>query len=277
MKTINLTLLIVVVFCISWLGVLPSLLLAHGIEISPGFEKFEILMTLGPLIGALLFIGKIHGKAGIRNFFKRLLWFRAKPLVIAIIILLPILISLLSSVIGLSLSKTAWSDAFNPTSILTNGLMIFLMYLIINTEELVWRGIVFDRLLKKFNYIQACIILIPIWWLFHLPLFLYPGGHQAGYGLIEFTCIVFALTFILGWIYIKTSKSLFYVHIHHQLFNGFGQAFPIFPIFINGDKMPVWTFCVLLLITAGILIVNYQKQQPPFEISEDQAPQEEGY
>lgn len=133
------------------------------------------------------------------------------------------------------------------------------MYLIINTAELVWRGFVFDRLLEKYNYVKACLILIPIWWLFHIPLFLYPDGHQAGYGLIKFTCIVIALTFILGWIYIKTSKSLFYVHIHHQLFNGFGQAFPIF---INGDKMPVWTFCVLLLLTAGTLIINYQKQKP---------------
>jgi membrane protease YdiL (CAAX protease family) len=140
--------------------------------------------------------------------------------------------------------------------------MIFLMYLIINTADLVWRGFVFDRLLEKYNYVKACLILIPIWWLFHIPLFLYPDGHQAGYGLIKFTCIVIALTFILGWIYIKTSKSLFYVHIHHQLFNGFGQAFPIFPVFINGDKMPVWTFCVLLLLTAGTLIINYQKQKP---------------
>jgi hypothetical protein len=48
-----------VVFCISWIGVLPSLLIAYGFEISPSFKKFEILMTLGPLIGALFFIGKV--------------------------------------------------------------------------------------------------------------------------------------------------------------------------------------------------------------------------
>lgn len=244
---------------------MPSLMIAYGIEISSAFKKLDILMTLGPLIGAIFFIGKVQGKEGLKQFFKRLLRFKARPTVIAITILLPILISLLSSIIGFNLSNSPWPEAFDPTTILTNGLMIFLMYLIINTEELVWRGIVFDRLLEKYNFTKACLILIPIWWLFHIPLFLYPGGHQAGYGLVEFTCFVIALTFILGWIYIKTSRSLFYVHIHHQLFNGFGQAFPIFPIFINGNKMPVWTFCVLLLLTAGILIINYRKQKQSFE------------
>lgn len=259
MKKLNLTLLIVVVFLVSWLGVLPSLLIAHGVEISPVLKRIEILMTLGPLIGAIFFIASVQGKAGLKNFFKRIIKFKATWTVIAIAILLPILISLVSSVVGLIFSGKEWPDAYTPMIILRDGLMIFLIYLIINTEELVWRGIVFHHLLDKYSFIQSCLILAPIWWLFHIPLFLYPDGHQAGYGLVEFTCMVVALTFILGWIYVKTNKSLFYVHVHHQLFNGFAQAFPIFPVFIQGNKMPIWMFCVLLILTAGILIMRIQK------------------
>ena len=260
MKKINLWSLIITVFAISWTGVLPSLLIAYKISIPQFFKNFEILMTFGPLIGAVLFIYKAKGINGLKTFFSRILRFKATLIVITITIILPILISLISSVIGLSFSNSIWPDSFTPVNILSNGLIIFLMYLIINTEELVWRGVVFDQLLEENNYFKSCLILIPIWWLFHIPLFLFPDGHQAGYGLMEFTCIVIAQTFILGWIYIKTSKSLFYVHMHHQLINGFGQAFPIFPIFIYGNKFPIWTFCTLLLLTAGSLILSVRKQ-----------------
>lgn len=234
MKKIRLRYLVLVVFCISWLGILPSLLISHGIKIPSIFKNLELLMTLGPLTGALAFIGIVQGKAGLTSFLRRLFKLKAPLLVIIITICLPILISMLASVIGLNISNSGWPRGFTSHEILSNGIIVFAIYLIINTEELVWRGIVFEQLLRKYSYIRSCVILAPVWWLFHLPLFLYPNGHQAGCGLIEFTFMVIALTFILGWVYLKTSRSLFYVHIQHQLFNGFGQAFPIFPIFIGG-------------------------------------------
>lgn len=257
MKKINLTSLIITVFIISWIGVLPGLLDAHGFAIPEFLQGLDILMTLGPIVGAIVFIFKAYGKQGVKEFFSRLLRFKASLLVIGVALIFPILVSLIGAVLGFELSDAAWPERFTPSLILTNGLMIFLMYLVINTEELVWRGVVFDRFLDQHGFIKACLLLIPIWWLFHIPLFLYPGGHQAGYGIAAFTCIVIAQTFILGWIYANTNRSLFYVHFHHQLLNGFGQAFPLFPVFIGGNQLPLWAFCVLLLTTAGSLVLFY--------------------
>jgi len=217
-------------------------------------------MTFGPILGAIIFIYKAQGRAGLKSFFSRLFRFKAPLFIILFAILFPIFLSLLSSVLGLKLSGTSWPETFTINNIISNGIIIFLMYLLINTEELVWRGIVFDGFLKKYEFVKSCLLLVPIWWLFHIPLFLFPDGHQAGYGIVEFTCIVIAQTFILGWIYIKTRKSLFYVHLHHQLMNGFGQAFPIFPIFIGGNKYPIWVFCSLLLIITAIIISTARKK-----------------
>lgn len=260
MKKINLVRLIITVFIISWIGVLPSLLIAYKVNVPSFLKYFEILMTLGPLLGALIFIYKSQRKKGLKALFKRLLFLKAKPIVFILAILSPIIISCLAAFIGLGLSSSEWPTSFTTASILINGLIITLSYIIINTEEIVWRGVVFDQLLNKFGFAKSCLIIAPIWWLFHIPLFLYPEGHPAGYGLIEFSFIVISETIILGWIYTKSKRSLFYVHMHHQLLNGFGQAFPIFPVFIAGNLLPLWSFCLILLILGIVLLIPYVKK-----------------
>lgn len=251
--------LIGIVFVISWIGVLPSLLISYGIDIPPALEHLDILMTLGPIIGATIYIAVNKGKAGLKNLFKRLLYFKASPLLLLVAIGFPVLESFIGSYLGLILSDSSWPAAFDLQTILINGLVVSVTYLVINTEEIVWRGVVFDQLIDRFSYIKACLIIAPIWWLFHMPLFLYPEGHPAGYGLGIFSIIVVAQTFILGWIYVNSNRSLFYVHIHHQLINGFGQAFPIFPIFVEGNQTPVWIFSLVLLL-GSLVLVWFQKK-----------------
>lgn len=260
MTKVHLPKLIITVFIISWIGILPSLLISYGVAIPQGLQALQILMTLGPILGAIVFIYRTHGKQGLKDFFSRLFFFKAKPVVILVAVIAPILVSFLAPTIGFQLLGEAWPERFTPEFILTEGLMIFVMYLIFNTEELAWRGLVFDQLFSKHGYLKACLILAPIWWLFHMPMFLRNGGHEAGYGLIEFTFIVLAQTFTLGWIYIRSNRSLFYAHMHHQVINGFGQAFPIFPVFIGGLMVPVWMFCGLLVLVAIPLVINGHKR-----------------
>ena len=90
-------------------------------------------MTLGPILGTVIFIYSTNGKQGLKNLFKRLFFFKAKTFVILIAIVSPVLISYLASTIGFSLSNTNWPESFDSTYILSNGLMIFAMYLIVNT------------------------------------------------------------------------------------------------------------------------------------------------
>jgi len=251
--------LILVVFIISWIGVIPSLLIAYEISLPNALKRLDLLMTFGPLIGALIFIYRAKGKQGIKDLFSRLLYFKTTGFVVAIALGVPILSTLIGSTLGLQLSATPWPAAYTPQNILLDALRITCMYLLLNTEEIVWRGIVFDELLKKYSFFNSCLILGPIWFLFHLPLFLYPGGHIAGYGIGIFTFIVFAQTIILGWIYINSNKSLLYVHLSHQLINGVGEAFPIFPVFISGNLLPMSIFTVFLVLVAFFLLWRQRK------------------
>ncbi len=265
MSRINLKHLIPTVFILSWLGVVPGLLFVHGYPIPESLRSFHILMTLGPILGAILFIYRSYGLSGIAQFFRRLLRFRASLPAIVVALIAPVIICTVAPLSGFKISGTSWPSGFTASSVLENGIILFLMYLFINTEEWVWRGIVFEKLLGSYSFIKSCFLLMPIWWIFHVPLFLFPSGHQAGYGLVEFTCIVVAETIILGWIYVKTNRSLLYVHLHHQLLNGFSQAFPLFPVFIGGNTKPLWVFCILLLLLATGLLktnMNRDRKQP---------------
>ncbi|MEM8887182.1 MAG: type II CAAX endopeptidase family protein [Bacteroidota bacterium] len=254
MKEIKIFSLIATVFLISWIGVIPNLLSAYGFEIGTFLKLLDVLMILGPILGACIVVYFYQGKVGLRQLFQRLLIFKAGPLPILIALLAPILFAGLAAYLGHLFSDTPWPPTYDISSILLNGFIIMLGYLILNTEEIAWRGVVFDRLLDKYGFLKACLILAPIWGLFHLPLFLFPGGHPAGYDLDVFSLIVFGQTFILGWLYVRTKRSLVYVHLHHQLNNGFAEAFPIFPIFIGGNMLPIWMFGGLIFLFSLALI-----------------------
>lgn len=200
-----------------------------------------------------------QGTSGLKKLFRRLLILKADRVPILLALLSPVLFSFLAAYLGHNFSDAPWPPAYDSLSILSNGLIIMLLYLIVNTEEIAWRGVVFDKLLDTYGFLKACLILAPIWWLFHLPLFLFPGGHPAGYGLDIFTLIVLGQTFTLGWIYVRTKRSLVYVHLHHQLINGFAEAFPIFPVYVGGNMLPVWLLSGLLLFFAILLILSDRK------------------
>lgn len=256
MKKIKLLPLIITIFLVSWLGVLPSLLIAHGVKLPTFLKHFHILMTLGTLLVSAIFVWAVQGRAGLKALFSRLLRIKTSPWVFFIAIGLPIIIWLSGTWLGLMLSNTVWPARFTFDYVLMQGVINFVMYLVVNTEEIAWRGVVFDQLLQNNTYIGACLILAPIWWLFHIPLFMYPGGHPAGYGLIEFTLVVVAQTFILGWLYIKTKRSVLYVHLNHQLNNGFAEALPVFPVFIGGNLLPFRITIGLSVLLAVVLVIS---------------------
>ncbi len=254
MKKDNLYKFYLLVFGISWIGVLPSLLIAHGIPLPNVLKHFHWLMTLGPVSGALIYLYLDQGSEGVKSLFRKIIHFRVNGLVIVFTLIMPIILAALAAVIGLYFTETPWPLTHSPKTILGNAAGITVMYLLINTEEFAWRGVAFDKLFQTHGFFKACFILGPIWWLFHLPLFLYPDGHPGGYGISEFTLMVAGQTLLLGWIYIKSGRSLFYSHLYHQLVNGVTEAFPIFPVYIGFNDAPLWVYLTITLLVAAILL-----------------------
>lgn len=264
MKKDNLTKFYLLVFGISWIGVLPSLLIAYGINLPDVLKHFHWLMTLGPVSATVIYLYLEQGPEGVRALFRKVIRFRSSRSVIVFTLVLPVALAAIAAFAGLYISDTPWPVVHTPITILGNAIAITMMYLIVNTEEFAWRGVAFDNLFERYGFWKACLILGPVWWLFHLPLFLYPEGHPGGYGIPEFTVMVATQTLLLGWIYIKSGKSLFYPHLYHQLINGVTEAFPIFPIYIGFNKTPMWTFIIASMIITTIVMylspVSFKKE-----------------
>lgn len=248
MKDRNVRLSIIWAFVISWIGITPSLLKSYDIYYPPILDGLVMLQYFGALIAALIFVYKDSGKSGIKSLFSKFIKVKAASWIILLVVFLPVIISLLSTLIGFELSDNIWPEKWTVQEILGRFMAAIVLQLLLNTEEFVWRGVVFDAWLKKYGYLKACAVLAVVWWAFHLPMFLRNGGHEAGQELLPFTVMVISMTFVMGWLYKHTLGSLFYVHLFHQLLNSTSESLPLFPQLNGGIKEPVYVFIAIIVI-----------------------------
>lgn len=239
---------------------MPSILKSYNIYYPPVLDTLVVLQYFGALIAALIFVYLDGGAAGVKRLFRKFTRVKSAGWVIALVFLLPWLMSLGSSYIGFELSDSVWPVKWTPEVIISRFVAAIILQLFLNTEEFVWRGVVFDSWLKKYGYFKACTLLAVIWWAFHLPMFLRNGGHEAGQELLPFTIMVASMTFFMGWLYKKTFGSLLYVHLFHQFLNSTGESFPVFPQLNGGTKEPFYTFIVIIVLMAVSAAVDeYRK------------------
>ncbi|MFL6634299.1 MAG: CPBP family intramembrane glutamic endopeptidase, partial [Massilia sp.] len=89
-------------------------------------------------------------------------------------------------------------------------------------EELGWRGFLFPRLLVRFGFNGACLIGGLIWAVWHYPGLIW-GHYNAGtnpvFAVSCFTLSVLALSFISGWLRLRSGSiwPSVLLHASHNL------------------------------------------------------------
>jgi membrane protease YdiL (CAAX protease family) len=114
--------------------------------------------------------------------------------------------------------------------------VIFAGHLLLNTEEIAWRGYALPRLLARYSRWRASLSLGLILGLFHIPLFLIKGGHPAGYPFPIFLVMIIALTVIFTWLAQHTSGSVLLAHLLHQSFNAWAESIPFGSCWLSGGR-----------------------------------------
>lgn len=125
-------------------------------------------------------------------------------------------------------------------------------------EEIGWRGFLLPRLVQQTGFTWGCLLSGCVWAVWHYPVLLfadYNAGTSPAYALTCFTLMVFAASFIWGWLRLK-SKSVWTSAILHASHNAFIQAIFDRMTAPTGRTLYVTTeFGGGLVVTMGILAI----------------------
>ncbi|WP_420430506.1 CPBP family intramembrane glutamic endopeptidase [Hyphobacterium sp.] len=263
---IGITGFFILTFVLSWAGAAAVLLQSHattgaGWAVAnwhDGFAPLSLLMLFGPLLATIMAMIWNYGPGGVWRFVKRAFRIKFHPLLWLSVLALPALVAAAVWPISGLTGDTASPPALWPTVLVSAG-QIGLFYLVFNTEELAWRGYALPQLQARLSPLGANAVLTLIWLVFHLPLFAMPSGHPAGYGILPFVFMVIPIGFIMGAVFNRAAGSVLVVHVLHQGFNAWGEAWQIFPVFTE-SPVQIWVFVGLLWIP-GLVAIGWLAMQ----------------
>jgi uncharacterized protein len=91
-------------------------------------------------------------------------------------------------------------------------------------EEIGWRGLLVPELAKSLSFTRVGLLSGGIWAVWHYPLILFGGYHNQGaplwFGLLCFTALAVAISFIAAWLRLRTGSlwPAVLLHASHNLF-----------------------------------------------------------
>jgi len=190
-----------------------------------------LLGGYGPTFAALIAVGVTSGKEGILGLLSRLLVWRVGIWWYAVAIFLPALLFFLPLKLYAFLGGTPPAlPQFSLVELILGVLLLFVVGVLINGEEIGWRGFALPRLQGKYSALTASLILGVIWSLFHLPIFLTHGGSVFGNLASEpplgFLVRTTADAVLVTWVYNNTRGSVLLAMFFHAAANTWSQIFP---------------------------------------------------
>lgn len=251
-KPPRLSVFFLVLFAVSWLGILPVVLASwfDAAAIPTPLKVLQVLMILGPGLVALGALWREGGRPALVQLLRGFLRWRVDWRWYAAVLLGPALIFGVS--LWISYAGSLTQRAFYPLNITVQVFVsTFITYLLLNTEELAWRGYALPRLQAQWGPLRASLILWGLGMLFHAPLFWLQGGHPAGYPFLVWALLFLGLSLIFTWVFNGTGGSILLVHLLHQAINAWVEAIPLYPV-VTHSLAPIGIAIGLVLVVAGV-------------------------
>lgn len=142
---------------------------------------------------------------------------------------------------------------------------IFLLFFGPLPEEMAWRGVALDELIKK-GELRAQLIVAVLWAAWHIPLFFIEGSYQHTLGpdpasvWLFFINVIFP-SLIIGWLYIKSDRSILVAIFYHFMLNLSGE---MFVLTAQGEiiKTILTAVVALSLLTHQLMCTKRQRMKP---------------
>lgn len=215
---------------LSWAWWVPLLVAGQTVRPGSGWPT-QLPGLLGPALAAVLVTGLVDGRRGIAELLGRLARWRLgwrgwayalSPLGFLVVGLAAV------AVAGRDLPSVADFGRFSGLPAV--GVVVALLVLVFMGgvgEELGWRGFLQQRLQERHSAVAASLLVVPIWALWHLPLFGLLATYR-GFGLATLVGFLVGLgcgSVLLGRVYGVTGGSVLATAIWHGTYNlGAGTA-----------------------------------------------------
>lgn len=232
--------------------------LAYRIGVLPAL----LMSTFGPAISAIIMTAIISGKAGLREFFDRIVKWRVGIQFYLAVTLLPLALHFLPYGVGYLLGgELPTLTPVNYTAVL--GVFIVNLLRTGGQEEIGFRGFAQPRLREKFGAISTSLIIGVLWFFWHLPLYVWIAGtSQYGNSLVNGVIWQVAVTFLFTWVYDRTGSILMPMLLHASI-NSIGMIITAGVPHPAGAQISELTRIVSYSLIGIVLILWYGSKDKP--------------
>ncbi len=241
----------VLAYAISWILWLPLVVSGDG---SPtGFGVVLVLLgSLVPSSVAIVLVGVMHGKAGVRKLLRRLLIWRVGIGWWVAVVLLSAL-----GVGAVGLSVLLGGDSPDVTVAIPGAVVLLLLSIFPGSaggEEIGWRGFALPHLQAVRSALGASVVLGIAWGVWHLPLYLTGADMRPLSLFAPWVVLTVAVSIILTWMYNGTGGSLLIVVLFHAASN-----LPLTVFFEPLDDeitQPFLIYVGLMVLAAAVVVAT---------------------
>jgi uncharacterized protein len=200
--------------------------------------------AFGPDIAALIVVGGVEGRTGLRRLLARAVPSRAGlPWYLAVLVGFP--------AVTLPAGRLVAPDVFTDLPRWDRLLPLLALTAVTNPgpvgEELGWRGFALPRLLRRWPPLAASLLLGAIWAAWHLPTFFIPTLSQNRLSIPIFLLESLALGVIMTWLHLRSGGDLLLMILVHVMAN--------YCVGVLGVPFNAWAgaavACAVLIVAAG--------------------------
>jgi membrane protease YdiL (CAAX protease family) len=251
-----------IMFALAWSVMIPQALYSQGLLSAPLPMWLELLTGWAPGIAAVAVASIVAGRAGVRELLGRfrvwrvgVQWYFVAFFLLAIIIIGGIGLHVLFGG-TLPVIPAAGASAVN---IALSFVILIVAGILINTEEIAWRGFALPRLQAKYGVLVACVLLAIPEVALHLPLFFVKENpFYQTVGLAAFSAFSVAMVFIYTFVFNKSKGSLLIVTFLHASQNAWANL-------LSDNTARPFQFTVALAWMIAIALIFLTKGQLGYE------------
>jgi membrane protease YdiL (CAAX protease family) len=208
------------------------------------------ILPVGPLLAVLIVLAIVGGWPAVKELFGKIAHWRVGWAWYAVVLLLPVALTLTAVAINLLLGAQRLTAFEVPELGNIVFRFVFIFFWIALGEEPGWRGFALPRLLAGRSAITAALIVGVIHMVWHAPLY---GVEYDSSNVLPWAITVICYSIVITWVYVNTGGSVLMAMLMHASNNTIALVWRMFE---GGDQVRLWwVWCALWVITTAVVVV----------------------